>query len=139
MFRKKDKNKVKRESPLVSKDEREFPLVKWLTKDFRGVRFTESDLKYLFQNMDPVVAVIAEKEGEVMIPLRDQDTGANHLLKLKKDIDGVFGLYEDWIERVVKRRGFEGKEVIGFYVNHLDLELTFSVIDMTDNVAESSK
>ena len=89
-------------------------MVKWLTKDSRGVRFNESDLKYLFKNLDPVVVVIAEKEGEVMIHLWDQDTGFNHLLKLKEDIDGVFGLYEDWMERVVKRRGFEGKELIGF-------------------------
>ncbi|WMV54033.1 hypothetical protein MTR67_047418 [Solanum verrucosum] len=86
-------------------------------------------MKYLFKNLDPIVAVIAEKEGEVMIPLWDQDTQVNHLFKLKKDIDGDFGLYEDWIERVVKRRGFEGKELIGFYVNRLNLELTFSVID----------
>ncbi|KAK4708324.1 hypothetical protein R3W88_029249 [Solanum pinnatisectum] len=128
MFWKKGKNKV----------ESEFPLVKWLTKDFRGIRFNESDMKYLFKNLDPIVASIAEKEGEVMIPLWDQDTQVNHLFKLKKDIDGVFGLYEDWMERVVKRRGFEGKELIGFYVNRLNLELTFSVIDTTDDIAKNS-
>ncbi|CAN4103554.1 unnamed protein product [Withania somnifera] len=138
MWWKKGKSKAKSEFPLV-KAESEFPLVKCLTKDFRGVRFGESDLKYLFQKLDPVVAVIAEKEGEVMIPLWDQDTRANYLLKLKKDTDGVFGLYEDWIERVAKWRGFEGTEIIGFYVNQFNLELTFSVIGTTDNIAESSK
>ncbi|KAK6796493.1 hypothetical protein RDI58_004194 [Solanum bulbocastanum] len=122
-----------------NKAEREFPFVKWLTKDFKGVRFVESDLKYLYENMDPVVAVIAEKEGEVMIPVWDLDTGANYLFKLKKDTDGVFGLYEDWIERVAKRRGFEGKELIGFYVNQVTLELTFTVINTTNNMAGSSK
>lgn len=129
MFWKKGKNKV----------DSEFPLVKWLTKDFRGVRFSESDLEYLFKNLDPVVAVIVKEEDEVMIPIWDQDTGANHIFKLKKDINGVFGFYEDWIERVAERRGFEGSELIGFYVNRLNLELTFSVIDTRDSTAESSK
>lgn len=41
-------------------------------------------------NLDPVMAVIAEKESKVMISLWDEDTRANHLLKLKNDIDGVF-------------------------------------------------
>ncbi|CAN4101754.1 unnamed protein product [Withania somnifera] len=138
MWWKKGKSKAKSEFPLV-KAEIEFPLVKLLTKDSRGVSFDESDMKYLFKNLDPVVAVVAEKEGEVMIPLLDQDTRGNYLFKLKKDINGVFGLYEDWIEHIAKRRGFEGKEIIGFYVNQLNLELTFSVIGTIDNIAESSK
>uniref|UniRef100_A0A3Q7FI38 TF-B3 domain-containing protein n=1 Tax=Solanum lycopersicum TaxID=4081 RepID=A0A3Q7FI38_SOLLC len=122
-----------------SKAEGDFPFVKWITKDFKGVRFVESDLQYLYDNMDPVVAVIAERDGEVMIPVWDLDTGGNYLLKLKKDKDGVFGLYEDWIEIVAKRRGFEGNEAIGFYVNQVTLELTFTVINPTNNVAGSSK
>ncbi|KAK4338931.1 hypothetical protein RND71_040393 [Anisodus tanguticus] len=64
-------------------------------------------------NLDPVVGEITKKEGEVMIPIWDQDTRVNHLFKLKRDNDGVFGFYEDWIERVVERRGFEGIELIG--------------------------
>uniref|UniRef100_M1D984 Uncharacterized protein n=1 Tax=Solanum tuberosum TaxID=4113 RepID=M1D984_SOLTU len=128
MLWKKGKNKV----------ESEFPLVKWLTKDFRGVRFNESDLKYIFENMDPLVAIVAEVEDEVRIPIWDQDTRVNHLLMLHRDIDGVFGFYNDWIQQVVIRRGFEGKELIGFYVNRLNLDLTFSVIETTDNIRESS-
>ncbi|KAK6796255.1 hypothetical protein RDI58_003956 [Solanum bulbocastanum] len=128
MLWKKGKNKV----------ESEFPLVKWLTKDFRGVRFNESDLKYIFENMDPLVAIVAEVEDEVRIPIWDQDTRVNHLLMLHRDIDGVFGFYDDWIQQVVIRRGFEGKELIGFYVNRLNLDLTFSVIETTDNIRESS-
>ncbi|MCD7449352.1 hypothetical protein HAX54_051541 [Datura stramonium] len=129
MFWKKRKSKV----------ESEFPLVKWLTKDFRGVRFVESDLEYLFKNLDPVVAIIAEKEDEVIIPVYDQDTGANHIIKLQKDADGVFGLYEDWIERVAQRRGFEGNELIGFYVNRLNLELTFSVPNLNRKIMKLRK
>ncbi|KAG5620105.1 hypothetical protein H5410_005323 [Solanum commersonii] len=121
-----------------NKVESEFPLVKWLTKDFRGVRFNESDLKYIFENMDPLVAIVAEVEDEVRIPIWDQDTRVNHLLMLHKDIDGVFGFYDDWIQQVVIRRGFEGKELIGFYVNRLNLDLTFSVIETTTNLRESS-
>ncbi|KAG5620039.1 hypothetical protein H5410_005257 [Solanum commersonii] len=128
MLWKKGKNKV----------ESEFPLVKWLTKDFRGVRFNESDLKYIFENMDPLVAIVAEVEDEVRIHIWDQDTRVNHLLTLHRDIDGVFGFYDDWIQQVVIRRGFEGNELIGFYVNRLNLDLTFSVIETTDNLRESS-
>ncbi|WMV13870.1 hypothetical protein MTR67_007255 [Solanum verrucosum] len=128
MLWKKGKNKV----------ESEFPLVKWLTKDFKGVRFNESDLKYIFENMDPLVAIVAAVEDEVRIPIWDQDTRVNHLLMLHRDIDGVFGFYDDWIQQVVIRRGFEGKELIGFYVNRLNLDLTFSVIETTDNLRESS-
>ncbi|KAG5620104.1 hypothetical protein H5410_005322 [Solanum commersonii] len=128
MLWKKGKNKVGSE----------FPLVKWLTKDFRGVRFNESDLTYIFENMDPLVAIFTLVEDEVRIPIWDQDTRVNHFLMLHRDIDGVFGFYDDWIQQVVIRRGFEGKELIGFYVNRLNLDLTFSVIETTNNIRESA-
>ncbi|WMV13867.1 hypothetical protein MTR67_007252 [Solanum verrucosum] len=94
MLWKKGKNKV----------ESEFTLVKWLTKDFKGVRFNGSDLKYIFENMDPLVAIFALVEDEVRIPIWDQDTRVNHFLMLHRDIDGVFGFYDDWIQQVVIRQ-----------------------------------
>lgn len=39
--------------------------------------------------MDPLVAIVAEVEDEVRIPIWDQHTRVNHLFLLNRDIDGI--------------------------------------------------
>ncbi|KAL7231419.1 hypothetical protein ACSBR2_009637 [Camellia fascicularis] len=75
------------------------------------IKFNQDEEKYIFEQLGRQLCHMASVRWDIPVDVFDLNSNEKHQLHLrKKSVDGTFGFFDDWNEKIVLRRKFKAKE-----------------------------